>query len=150
MKQGFAIIAATLGLCACGNEAAETVDPYADLAEGTVLVRFEANPEISEDQCNPNVHYAMRTSEGSILINANYEIVDQSLNGSGFGIVDRENTGIATSTSEFNMFDAYPVPCSELDVRVQDLTCRTEDDEDTNVCPTPKFEGTEMFGTFSG
>lgn len=150
MKRRFALVAATLSLCACGNEAVETADPYASLTEGTLLVRFEANPDIQPDQCNPNVHYAMRTQEGSILVNANYEIVDQSLNGSGFGIIDREKTGVATATSEFNMFDAYPVPCSELDVRVQELTCRTEDDEETNVCPTPKFEGTEMFGNFRG
>lgn len=148
MYQCFAIIAATLGLCARGNEAAETDDPYADITEGALLVRFEANPDIPAEQCDPNPHCAMRTQEGAILVNANYEVVDQSLNGAGFGIIDREKVGVATATSEFNMFDAYPVPCSELDVRVQELTCRTEDDDETNVCPTLKFEGTEIFGNF--
>ena len=37
-----------------------------------------------------------------------------------------------------------------LNLRVQELTCRTEDDSDRAPCPSPKFVGTEMFGSFQG
>ena len=39
-------ISAILALAACGGEPV-AVDPYADLAEGTLLVRFEANPDLN-------------------------------------------------------------------------------------------------------
>jgi hypothetical protein len=108
---------------ACGGETA-VEDPFADLAEESLLVRFEANPEIEDGTCNPNVHYAMRTAGETILINANYEVVDQNLTGSGLAIFDDDGTGVARNSGEFNMFDPYPADCSELSVRVQDLTYR--------------------------
>lgn len=134
---------------ACGGDQA-TDDPYAGLAEDSLLVRFEANPDLEAGQCNPNVHYAMRTNGQTILINANYEVVDQNLTGSGLAIFDDEETGVARNTGEFNMFDPYPVACSDLSVRVQDLTCRAEDRDDGEPCPNPVYEGTEMFANFSG
>ena len=149
MKTKIAAFGLTLVLAACGGEQG-IEDPYADLAEGEMLVRFEANAELADGQCNPNVHYAMRTTEEFILINANYEVVDQNLTGSGASLVNEDDSGVARTTIELNMFDPYPVACSELSVRVQDLTCRTEDESDSAPCPSPKFEGTEMFGSFRG
>ncbi len=148
-RELLSVALATSLIAACGGEP-EVVDPYADLAEDTLLVRFEANPDIEEGQCNPNVHYALRTSEEFILINANYEVVDQSLTGSGASLINEDGSGIALTTIELNMFDPYPLPCSELTVRVSDLTCRTEDDPDSTPCPNPQFEGTDMFASFRG
>ena len=149
MKTQTILIGAGLVIAACGG-APETTDPYADLPEDSILVRFETNPEIEDGMCNPNVHYAMRTTEAAIFINANYEVVDQSLTGTGTAIVDPEKTGIASRTEQLSMFDAYPLPCAELTVRVSDLTCRLEDEQDGKTCPNPIFEGTEMFGAFRG
>ncbi|MEL7055975.1 MAG: hypothetical protein AAGL97_15990 [Pseudomonadota bacterium] len=149
MKTKIAAFGLTLIVAACGGEPG-IEDPYADLAEGEMLVRFEANAEIPDGQCNPNVHYAMRTTEEFILLNANYEVVDQSLTGSGASLFNEGGSGVARTTIELNMFDPYPVACSELNLRVQELTCRTEDDSDRAPCPSPKFEGTEMFGSFQG
>ena len=134
---------------ACGGETA-VEDPFAGLAEESLLVRFEANPEIEDGTCNPNVHYAMRTAGETILINANFEVVDQNLTGSGLAIFDDDETGVARNTGELNMFDPYPVPCSELSVRVQELTCRKDDSDAGTQCPNPVFEGTEMFANFRG
>ncbi len=142
-------VAAIAVLTACGSESVNE-DPYADLAEGEILVRFEANAELPEGQCNPNVHYAMRTTEEYILLNANYEVVDQNLTGSGASLINEDGSGIARTTIELNMFDPYPAACSELRVRAQELTCRTDDDSDSAPCPSPKFEGTEIFGSFEG
>ncbi|MEM6557162.1 MAG: hypothetical protein AAF642_14885 [Pseudomonadota bacterium] len=149
MKSRITAFGLTLMLAGCGTET-EIVDPYADLAQDEMLVRFEANAEIPEGQCNPNVHYAMRTTEEFILLNANYEVVDQNLTGSGTSLVNEEDSGVARRTIELNMFDPYPVACSDLQIRVQEFTCRTEDDADSAPCPSPKFEGTEMFGSFEG
>ncbi len=147
--QSIALVAGFGLLTACGGGGEpEVTDPYADLPEGTLLVRFEANPEIEDGQCNPNVHYALRTDQEFILFNANYEIVDQSLTGSSASLVNEDASGVATTTIELNMFDPYPTPCSELEVRAQDLKCRTEFDDDTNLCPAQLFEGTEIFATF--
>lgn len=137
------------GLGACGSEP-EVSDPYADLSEGTLLVRFEANPDIPEGQCNPNVHYAMRSADPTHFLNANFEIVDQNLNGSGFAIFDEDGSGVARNTVEFNMFDPYPVSCSELQIRARELRCRLESETDSQPCPNPVFEGTEMFASFDG
>ena len=68
MKQHIITGALLLALAACGAETEAPVDPYADLAEDSILVRFEANPEIEDGQCNPNVHYAMRTTEETIAL----------------------------------------------------------------------------------
>lgn len=149
MKIKFAAFGLTLIVAACGGEPG-IEDPYANLAEGEMLVRFEANAEIPDGQCNPNVHYAMRTTEEFILLNANYEVVDQSLTGSGASLVNEDGSGVARTTIELSMFDPYPVACSDLNLRVQELTCRTEDDSDRAPCPSPKFVGTEMFGSFRG
>lgn len=134
---------------ACGGET-EVDDPYADLAENSLLVRFEPNPDIAEGTCNPNVHYAMRIGGETILINANFEVVDRSLSGAGLAIFEQDETGIARNTGELTMFDPYPVACSELSVRVQDLSCRSEDSDAGAQCPNPVFEGTEMFASFRG
>ncbi|GAB5455820.1 MAG: hypothetical protein Hens2KO_20490 [Henriciella sp.] len=149
MKTRAIMIGLSLAVAACGG-APEAADPYADLAENSLLVRFEANPDIAEGMCNPNVHYAMRTTEESVLLNVNFEVVDQSLSGSGLAIFDADQSGIAKNTGELNMFDPYPLACSELTVRVSDLTCRLEDQDDGEPCPNPVFEGTEMFAGFRG
>ena len=150
MRRSFLAPALMMALAACGAETDAPVDPYADLAEDSILVRFEANPEIEDGQCNPNVHYAMRTTEETILLNVNFEVVDQGLTGSGLAIFDEEKTGVAKNTGEFTMFDPYPMPCSELSVRVSDLTCRLEDQDSGALCPNPVFEGTDMFASFRG
>lgn len=149
MKTKISVLGMVLVVAACGDAPVD-VDPYADLADDEMLVRFEPNAEIPEGQCNPNVHFAMRTSEEYILLNANFEIVDQSLSGSGASLANEDGSGVATTTIELNMFDPYPMACSDLQLRVQELTCRTEDEADSNPCPTPKFEGTEMFASFRG
>lgn len=141
------LIAASL-MTACAD-IAEPVDPYADLAENSLLVRFEVNPDVAEGTCNPNVHYAMRTTEDVYLLNANFEIGD-GITGAGLAIFDAEKTGIARNTGELNMFEAYPTPCSDLQVKIQDLTCRLETEIDAQPCPNPVFEGTEMFASFRG
>ena len=146
--QSIAALAGFGLLAACGSQEPVVTDPYADLADGTLLVRFEANPDIEEGQCNPNVHYALRTDEEYILFSANYEVGDQKLSGSGASLFNEDDGGIATTTMELSMFDAYPVPCSELQIRSQEFSCRTEQDEDTNVCPAQQYEGTEMFAAF--
>ncbi|MEO0450797.1 MAG: hypothetical protein AAFZ74_10820 [Pseudomonadota bacterium] len=150
MKQHIITGALLLALAACGAETDAPVDPYADLAEDTILVRFEANPEIEDGQCNPNVHYAMRTTEETILLNVNFEVVDQGITGSGLAIFDEEKTGVARNTGELNMFDPYPMPCSDLSIRVSDLTCRLEDQDSGELCPNPVYEGTEIFASFRG
>lgn len=148
MKTQFASIAlATALVSACGGS--EPADPYADLGEETLLVRFEANPDVEEGKCNPNVHYALRTSEEYILLNANF-VVGDNITGSGISLANLEDSGVARTTSELNMFDAYEQPCSELNVQVQDLSCRTEAETDNTPCPSPQYEGTEMFGSFRG
>ncbi|NQY13521.1 MAG: hypothetical protein HRT81_06655 [Henriciella sp.] len=147
MKTQIAAIGLSLTIAACGS-APEVEDPYASLAEDSLLVRFEANAELPEGQCNPNVHYALRTSEEYILLNANFEVVDHNLTGSGASLVNQDDSGIAVTTIELNMFDRYPVPCSELQVKVQDLTCRTEENGDNTPCPNPVYEGTDMFASF--
>lgn len=150
MKRELLSIAMATGLiAACGGEP-EVADPYAELGEDTLWVRFEANPNLEPGQCNPNIQYALRTDEEFILINANYEVVDQSITGTGASLNNEDGSGIALTTSELNMFDPYPLPCSELTVRVMDLTCRTETDVDSTPCPNPQFEGTEMFASFRG
>ena len=149
MKQNLVYLIAGVALAACGG-APVAEDPYADLPEDSLLVRFEANPDIAEDQCNPNVHYAMRTTEEAILLNVNFEVNRQDITGSGLAIFDEEKTGVARNTGEFNMFDAYPTPCSEVSVRVSDISCRTEDERDAETCPNPIFEGTDMFASFEG
>jgi hypothetical protein len=149
MNRTIAASVLALILGACGSEPSVS-DPYADLAEGSLLVRFEDNPDVPDGQCNPNVHYALRTTEAVHLINANFEVVDQNLNGSGFGIMDQDGSGVASNTVEFNMFDPYPVACADLNIRTQDLTCRLESEEDSQPCPNPVFEGTEMFASFTG
>ncbi|MEL7111592.1 MAG: hypothetical protein AAGK93_01470 [Pseudomonadota bacterium] len=148
MKQHIITGALLLALAACGAETEAPVDPYADLAEDSILVRFEANPEIEDGQCNPNVHYAMRTTEETILLNVNFEVVDQGITGSGLAIFDEEKTGVARNTGELNMFDPYPMPCSDLSIRVSDLTCRLEDQDSGELCPNPVYEGTDMFASF--
>ncbi|MEL6723994.1 MAG: hypothetical protein AAFP81_15145 [Pseudomonadota bacterium] len=150
MKQHIMTGALLLALAACGAETDAPVDPYADLPEDSILVRFEANPEIEDGQCNPNVHYAMRTTEETILLNVNFEVVDQGITGSGLAIFDEEKTGVARNTGELNMFDPYPMPCSDLSIRVSDLTCRLEDQDSGELCPNPVYEGTEMFASFRG
>lgn len=87
MKQNLVYLIAGVALAACGG-APVAEDPYADLPEDSLLVRFEANPEIAEDQCNPNVHYAMRTTEEAILLNVNFEVNRQDITGSGLAIFD--------------------------------------------------------------
>ena len=149
MKTQIMMIGLGLAVAACGG-APEAADPYADLAENSLLVRFEANPDIAEDACNPNIHYAMRTTQESVLLNVNFEIVDQSISGSGLAIFDADQTGVASNTGELNMFDPYPMACSELTVRVQEITCRSDDNDPSEPCPNPVFEGTEMFGGFRG
>lgn len=149
MKKTIAALGLTMSIAACGSEPVAE-DPYADLAESTLLVRFEANPDLEDGQCNPNVHYAMRTTEEFILLNANYEVVDQNLTGSGVSLSNAEGSGVATTTAELNMFDPYPMACSELSVRAQDLKCRTEADDQTDICPSVVYEGTEMFASFRG
>lgn len=149
MNTQITAIGLSLAIAACGSSP-EVEDPYASLNDDSLLVRFEANSELPEGQCNPNVHYALRTSEEYILMNANFEVVDHNLTGSGASLVNQDDSGIAVTTIELNMFDAYPVPCSELEVKVQDLTCRTEDEVDSAPCPNPVFEGTEMFAAFRG
>ena len=147
MKTQTIMIGLSLAVAACGG-APEVADPYADLAEDSLLVRFEANPDIAEGMCNPIVHYAMRTTDESIRLNVNYEVVDQSLSGSGFAIFNADQSGVATGSSELNMFDPYPLPCSELTVRVSDLTCIYGDQDDGETCPNPVYEGTEIFASF--
>jgi len=149
MNTKIAACGLALFLGACGSSTT-IADPYVDLAEATLLVRFEANADIPEGQCNPNVHYALRTTEEAHLINVNIEVVDQGLNGSGFGITDENGSGVARNTVELNMFDPYPVSCAELELRVQDMTCRLESEPDSQPCPNPVFEGTEMFASFAG
>lgn len=149
MKTWIPALGLVLVIAACGGTT-NVVDPYADLAEDELLVRFEPNAEIPEGQCNPNVHFAIRTSEEYILLNANFEVVDQSLSGSGASLANEDGSGVAHTTIALNMFDSYPAACSDLQLRVQELTCRTEDDADSDPCPTPKFEGTEMFASFRG
>ena len=136
-------------ISACSSDT-EIDDPYADLAEESLLVRFEANPDAEEGTCNPKVHYAMRTGGKTILINANFEVVDQNLSGSGLAIFDEDETGVARNTGELTMFEPYPVACSELSIRVQDLTCRSEDSDVGAQCPNPVYEGTDMFASFRG
>lgn len=136
-------------LAACSGDPAQT-DPYAELAEDTLLVRFEANLAVPEGQCNPNVHYALRTEEEYVRLNANFEVVDQNLTGAGGSLVNEDESGIARTTMELNVFDPYPLPCSELHVRVQGLSCTTDSDPDSVPCPTPQFEGTDMFASFRG
>jgi len=140
---------ATSLLAACSGETPEPVDPYADLGEDTLLVRFEANPEIEDGQCNPNVHYALRTSEAYIFTNVNYAVGD-NITGSGINLANLEESGVARTNAELNMFDAYESPCAELHVKVTSLTCRTEAETDGSPCPSPRFEGTEMFASFRG
>jgi hypothetical protein len=147
MKKTIAAFGLTIALAACGSEPV-VEDPYADLAENTLLVRFEANPDLEDGQCNPNVHYALRTTEEFILLNANYEVVDQNLTGSGISLSNADGSGVATVRAELSMFDAYPMACSELSVRTQDLKCRTETDDQTDICPSVVYEGTEMFASF--
>lgn len=149
MKTQASFIAASVVLAACGG-APEVVDPYADLAEDSILVKFETNPDLTEGECNPNVLYAMRTEEEAILLNVNFEVNRADITGSGLAIFDREQTGVATNTGELNMFDPYPMPCSDLTLRVMDLTCRTEDESDAQACPNPVYEGTDMFASFEG
>ena len=144
-----AVAGAASLLAGCSGEQAE-IDPYAGLAEGTLLVRFEANPTVPEGQCNPNVHYALRTNEEYVRLNANFEVVDQNLTGAGGSLVNEDESGIARATMELNMFDPYPLACSELQVRVQQLSCATDSEPESVPCPTPQFEGTEMFASFRG
>ncbi|MEL7108705.1 MAG: hypothetical protein AAGL99_05510 [Pseudomonadota bacterium] len=149
MKKTLAACGLIIAVTACSAE--PTVeDPYADLADATLLVRFEANPDLETGQCNPNVHYALRTTEEFILLNANYEVVDQNLTGSGVSLSNADGNGVATASAELNMFEAYPMACSELSVRAQDLKCRTEADDQTDICPSVVYEGTEMFASFRG
>lgn len=148
-KQMIGGVLAMACLAACGGSEPEVVDPYADLAEGTLLVRFEANPDVEEGKCNPNVHYAMRTSEAYIFANANFQ-VGNNLAGSGINLANPESSGVARTDAEMNMFRPYDQPCSELHVQVSELTCRTEAESDGSPCPSPQFEGTEMFASFKG
>ncbi len=138
-----------LGLVsACGGEPAVT-DPYADLAEGTMLVRFDVNPDIADGQCNPKVHYAVRTDEEVIFANANY-VVGDTLIGSGINLLNEDQSGIAKSTADLSMFDPVAQPCSDLEIKVQELTCRTADESESSPCPTPEFVDTDMFASFTG
>ena len=145
---GGSVLAMAL-VSACGANEPEVVDPYADLAEGTTLVRFEANPNVEAGQCNPNVHYALRTSEAYIFANAAFAVGDNHTS-SGINLANLEESGVARTYAELNMFGAYEQPCSELQVRFMDLTCRAEAETDSSPCPSPRFEGTEMFASFQG
>ena len=149
IRESVNVAVAGLLLSGCGG-APEAADPYADLAEDSLLVRFDANPDIAADACNPNIRYAMRTTQESVLLSVNFEVVDQSISGSGLAIFDADQTGVATNTGELNMFDPYPLPCSELTVRVMEITCRKDDEDPGDPCPNPVFEGTEMFASFRG
>ncbi|MEM9055317.1 MAG: hypothetical protein AAGB16_08320 [Pseudomonadota bacterium] len=149
MKTQWVMIAATLGLASACGGTPEVTDPYAALTEGTMLVRFEVNPDIEEGLCNPKVHYAMRTSEEVIFANTNY-VVGDNLIGSGINLLNEDESGIAKSTADLSMFDPMPQPCSELELKAQELTCRTADETDASPCPSPKFEGTGMFASFTG
>jgi len=142
-------LALALGLVAsCSGEPAVT-DPYADLAEDTLLVRFEANPNVEDGMCNPNVHYALRTTAEYIFANVNYTIGD-NITGSGINLANLTESGVAQTDAELNMFEAYDRPCAELHVKVTALTCRTEAETDGSRCPSPRYEGTDMFASFSG
>lgn len=121
-----------------------------ELPEDTLLVLFEPNSELAVDQCNPKIHFALRTAEDVILINANFEVVDQSITGSGLALFDQDGSGIAKNSTDLNLFDPYPIACEKLEIRVQDLSCRLEDEQDSAPCPNPTFEGTEMFASFRG
>lgn len=150
MKTRTASIALAMSLtAACSDGAVEPVDPYADLGEGTLLVRFEANPNIGEGQCNPNVHYALRTSEDYIFANVNYAVAD-NITGSGINLANLEQSGVARTNADLNLFEAYDHPCAELHLQVLDLSCRTEAETDGAPCPSPRYEGTEMFASFRG
>lgn len=128
------------------TEAETVAEPGSD----SLVVSFEANADVEDGQCNPIVHYALRTDEELILLNANYEVVGQNLSGSGLALFKQDDPDIARNSGELNMFDPYPLPCSELQVRVMDLSCRLEDADDSKPCPDPIYEGTEMFGSFRG
>lgn len=135
------------------SEPAQSVmeaEPAGDQSSTSLVVSFKANPDVEDGQCNPIVHYALRTEEEVILLNANYEVVGQNLSGSGLALFKQDDPDIARNSGELNMFDPYPLPCSELQVRVSDMSCRLEDDNDSAPCPDPVFEGTEMFGSFRG
>lgn len=127
-------------------EAEEIEDPSSD----SLVVSFEANSDLEDGQCNPKVHYALRTDEEVILLNANFEVVGHNLSGSGLALFKQEDSEFARNSGELNMFDSYPLACSELQVRVMDLSCRLEDENDSKPCPDPVYEGTEMFGSFRG
>ena len=90
----------------------------------------------------------MRATEESLRLNVNYEVVDQSLSGSGFAIFNADQSSVATGSSELNIFDFYPLPCSEPSIRGSDLTCVYGGQDDGEVYPNPVFEGTEMFASF--
>nr|WP_070960183.1 hypothetical protein [Hyphomonas sp. Mor2] len=150
MKTQIGSIALAMSLLtACSSETAEVVDPYADLDGETLLVRFEPNPDVEDSMCNPNVHYAMRTPEDYIFLNVNYAVGD-NITGSGINLANLEDSGVARTNSELNMFEAYDRPCAELQVKVTSLTCRTAAESDGSPCPSPRYEGTEMFASFQG
>lgn len=150
MKIKMASIALAMSLAAaCSGGEVEPVDPYADLGQGTLLVRFEANPNVGQGQCNPNVHYALRTSEDYIFANVNY-VVAEHLTGAGINLANLEDSGVARTNAALNLFEAYDRPCAELHVQVTDLTCRTEAETEGAPCPSPQYDGTEMFASFRG
>ena len=135
-------------ISACGGSP-EADAPYADLADGTLLVRFETNPNLEDGQCNPNVHYAMKTTEEVIFANAVY-IIGDAHTGSGINLINENESGVAQTTAELNMFDPVPQACGEVTIRVQEITCRTANESDASPCPAPQFEGTDMFAGFTG
>ncbi len=138
-----------LGLAACGGaEIAEPVDPYADLGD-QLLVRFEANPEIEAGQCNPKVHYALKSDMEALRLNVNLVINDSDLLGSGFSLIPRDVPGVITADETLSLFDPVAQACSDITVTVQELTCREGESEETSACPPFKFEGTDMFAAFT-
>ncbi|MEM8616974.1 MAG: hypothetical protein AAGF20_08575 [Pseudomonadota bacterium] len=151
MKYGRStLLAASLVVAGCSGGGSEVgaVDPYPSLGSDTLLVRFEANPDIAAGACNPKVLYAMRSSEEAVRINATYVVNKADLIGTGFSIRPSDTPGILSATEDLSMFDPLEGACSDIALELQEITCAIDISDDAAPCPRLQFEGTEIFASF--
>ncbi len=139
-------------LMACSEN--EEVKP-SELPENIIVVSFLPNddPDLSLDVCNPMLDVRMRTDERELLrLNVNLVMDGSKIVGTGQAMIARDTEGvIEIFTEPLTSFRPYEKPCSEVDLSVNEFSCRNSAADDENIqCPEVIFQGIEMFRSFRG
>ncbi len=153
------LIAATsvLALASCGGAdgSSDNAPPKADitLPDDVIVVTFapNQNEDAVEGTCNPYVTYQMKTERESLRLNVNYVLDGKKMMGSGFSMIERGLPGTIDDAMPMTNFKPYEVACGEVDLSINEFTCRNSlEDDENSPCPDVQFKGTDMFKSFKG